>query len=134
MAKIIGNMEYLKKYPVFDNLILENKLDKSKGYINLFLYRLTKRKLIIRIEKNKYTVFNDPFLIASKIVWPSYISCWSALNYHHLTEQVPSDIWVVTTRSKKDIKFSNTKIRFVKIKTNYFLDMTKLNITILIYL
>lgn len=125
MTKIIENLEYFKKYPVFDSLVLRNKLDKSREYTNLFLYRLTKRKLIMRIEKNKYTVFDDPFLIASRIIWPSYISCWSALNYHHLTEQVPSDIWVVVTKNKKDIKFSNTNIRFIKIKTNCFFGYNK---------
>ena len=125
MTKIIENLEYLRKYPVFDSLTAGDKLDKNRGYTNLFLHRLAKRKLIRRIEKNKYTLFDDPFLIASRIVWPSYISCWNALSYHKLTEQVPSDIWVVATKSKKYIKFDSTKIRFVKIKTNCFFGYDK---------
>lgn len=126
MAKIIDLIEYFKKYPVFDNTILMNRLDKSREYTNLSLYRLRKNYGVIRIEKNKYTVYKDPFLIASRIVWPSYISLWSALSYHNLTEQIPHDIWVITTRNKKNIEFIDTNIRFVKIRTKNFFGYEKI--------
>jgi len=125
MAKTIEILEYLKEYPVFDTLTLSNKLKKSNNYINLFLHRLKKAGHIFHIEKNKYTLFNDAFLIASRIVWPCYISCWSSLKYHNLTEQVPHDIWVITTKYKKDLTFNNTKIRFIKIKVENFFGFEK---------
>ena len=120
MTQIVEVLEYLKKYPVFDNTIVQNKLDKSRDYTKLFLYRLKKKGYINKIEKNKYTLFTDAFLIASRIVWPSYISCWSALNYHNLTEQIPHVISVVTTRNKKSIKFNGVQIYFIKISKNNF--------------
>ncbi|MCQ8898325.1 MAG: hypothetical protein NQU48_02650 [Hadesarchaea archaeon] len=62
---------------------------------------MKREKLIREIERNKYTLHEDPLLIASSITWPSYISCWAALSHHHLTEQLRTAIHVVTTRSRK---------------------------------
>ncbi len=125
MASAIELLEYLKKYPIFDTTIVRDKADKSGEYTNLLIHRLSKRGLIHRVERDKYTVFNDPFLIASRIVWPSYISCWSALKYHNLTEQVPHDITVVTTMDKKAIRFNNTTIRFAKLNPKSFFGYEK---------
>lgn len=125
MTQIIDILDYLKKYPVFNTLIVKNKLDKSSGYTSLFIHRLRKRGYIYKVERNKYTVFKDPFLIASRIVWPSYISCWSALKYHNLTEQVPQDITVITAIDKKGILFNNTEIRFIKTKPQNFFGYEK---------
>lgn len=125
MTQLIETLEYLKRYPIFNNTVLKNKLYKSSEYTNLFIYRLTKRGLIHKVERNKYTVFKDPFLIASRIVWPSYISCWSALKYHNLTEQIPHDITVILTIDKKDIIFNNTGIRFIKTQPRNFFGYEK---------
>jgi len=125
MTQIVEILEYLKKYPVFNSTTIKNKLDKSSEYTNLFVYRLIKKGLVCRIEKSKYTVFKDPFLIASRIVWPSYISCWNGLKYHNLTEQVPHDISVIVANNKKLIKIQNTQINFIKIKTRNFFGYEK---------
>ncbi len=125
MAQIVEILEYLRKYPVFNNLILQNKLDKSREYTKLYLYRLKRRGYIHEIERNKYTLHDDAFLIASRIIWPSYASCWTALNYHHLTEQIPHVISVITTKSKKPIKFRNTLIEFIKINKKKFFGYEK---------
>jgi len=125
MTQAVELVEYLKGYPTFNNTTLKNKLGKSSAYTNLILHRLRKRGLIRKIEKNKYTVSNDLFLVASRIVWPSYISCWSALKYHNLTEQIPHDITVITTVSRKSIVFNNARIRFVKTQPKNFFGYTK---------
>lgn len=125
MAKTIEILEYLKKYPVFNSLTLNNKLKTSKEYSNLFLNRLVKKKRVYRIERDSYTIYDDPFLVASRIVWPSYISGWSALKFHNLTEQLPHNVWVITTRYKKPIKFLNSEIIFITIKTENFFGYEK---------
>lgn len=125
MAQIIELLDYLKKYPVFTNTILQNNIDKSREYTNLLLYRLKKRKLIYQIEKDKYTLYNDAFLIASRLIWPSYISCWSSLKFHNMTEQVVQNITVVTTRDKMPIRFNNIQIIFVKLKAKNFFGYEK---------
>ena len=125
MANAIELLEYLRKYPTFDNAVVRDKIGKNSRYTNLLIHRLRKRGLIQKIERDKYTVFKEPFLIASRIVWPSYISCWSALKYRNLTEQVPHEITVVTAVNKKAVTFANTKIRFVKLSPKAFFGYEK---------
>ncbi len=113
--RTIDNIEYLKKFPVFSAKTIN--VEASKGYINLYLHRLRKKHLIERIEKNLYTLYKDPFLIASRIVWPSYISCWSSLKFHNLTEQVPNAVFVIVPRYKKTVIFQKTPIYFIATKS-----------------
>jgi predicted transcriptional regulator of viral defense system len=120
--KKIYLLKELEKYPVFNLKIVKEIIRKNSNYAKLVLHRLKKDELIFEIEKNRYTTKKDSVLIASNIIWPSYISCWSALRYHNLTEQLPQVISVITTRTrrKKVIVFYNTKIIFTKVKPRYF--------------
>ncbi len=119
----------LENYPIFNLKIVRETIEKDRNYSKLVIYRLKKEKLIFEIERNKYTIQKDPIVIASNIIWPSYISCWSALRYHNLTEQLPQAIFVITTRArkKKEIKFENIKIIFTKTKSKYFFGYNKEN-------
>jgi predicted transcriptional regulator of viral defense system len=117
-------LEKIKKTPVFTPKLLKTlKID----YANLYIHRLEKQKLVKRIEKNHYTTYSDPFLIASRIIWPSYLSCWSALKFHNLTEQVPFSLQVVIPYYKKQIVFENTPIIFVTSKGQNFFGYEKIN-------
>ncbi len=127
MVKSFNVYESLRRYAVFDTKILNYFLNKSQGYANLFRYRLKKNFKLFKIEKNKYTFYNDPFLIASRIIWPSYISCWSALSFHKMTEQIPQTVQVITVKNKKQIKFLYTKIQFIKIKKENFFGFEKVD-------
>lgn len=126
MVKTIELLNYLKKYVVFDTLVLENRLNKNRKYTNLVLYRLNKSGWIHKIERNKYTVYEDPFLLASHIIWPAYISGWNALKYYSLTEQVPHNISVLTTKNKKNIKLDNVKIIFKKVRAKILFGYDKI--------
>jgi len=121
-------LKRLEKYPVFDDGTVENIIDKSRDYARLVIHRLKKADLINAIEKGKYTIYNDAFLIASRIVWPSYISNWAALQYYNLTEQFPNTIDVITTRVRKQriLKFKGSGIRFVRFKINNFFGFKKI--------
>ena len=108
-------MEQLKKYPVFDVIKVARKLKTSGKYLRLFLHRLKQKKVIIAIERNKYTLCKDPWVVASHIAWPSYISSWAALRYHHFTEQLPNTIEIVTSkkRSKRTLSFQGMYFKFI---------------------
>ena len=123
--KTLQNLEVLEKHPVFSNSTPGREV--SDNYVNLYLHRLFKKHLIIRIAKNIYTLHNDPFIIASRIVWPSYISCWSSLNFHNFTNQVPHSIFVVIPYYRKAIKFQNTEIIFIKTKSKNMFGYEKVN-------
>lgn len=118
----------LQRYPVFTVRDIANVLRKSSSYAYLVAYRLKKAGTIQEIEKGKYTLETDPFLIASWIVWPSYISGWAALHYQHLTEQLPFTIQVMTTRkrNKKSLLFHGTTIEFSTIRKAAFTGFKKI--------
>ena len=123
----INLIRLLTKYPVFNLKMLSEITEKSREYSKLVVFRLKKENLILEIEKNKYTINEDPIIIASNIIWPSYITGWSALRYHNLTEQLPQTISVASTRTRKkrEIKFINTKIEFTKLRPKYFFGYKK---------
>src|SRR3989338_3117429 len=125
--KRIKLIKELEGYPVFSLKILKELIEKDNNYAKLVLHRLKKDKLIFEIEKNKYTAYKDPLIMASNIIWPCYISFWSALRYYNLTEQLPQAISVITTRARKkrEIDFGSTKIVFTKIKPKYFFGYKK---------
>ncbi|MFH1209284.1 MAG: hypothetical protein V1663_00645 [archaeon] len=125
--KKISLIRELEKYPVFNLNTVRNITEKDSNYSKLLVYRLKKEGLIFEVEKNKYTLNKDPFVIASNIIWPCYISFWSALRYYNLTEQLPQNISVVTTRArkKKEIKFNDIKIVFTTVKGKYFFGYNK---------
>ncbi len=120
-------LKKLEKYVVFEALQLEGILDKTRRYSYLIIHRLKKAGLIHEIENGKYSIYEDPFLIASRITWPSYISSWAALRYWGLTEQLPRTIHVVCPkkRKKNKIKYGNANIEFIKTKQEYFFGYTR---------
>lgn len=125
--KKIFLIKELEKYPVFTLKTVREIIEKNRDYAKLVVYRLKKDKIILEIERNKYTLQRDPLIVAGNILWPSYISCWSALRFHNLTEQLPQVTSVMTTRArrKREIIFGNTRIVFTKIKPEYFFGYRK---------
>ncbi|MBM3233815.1 hypothetical protein FJZ19_01845 [Candidatus Pacearchaeota archaeon] len=117
----------LSRYPVFNIKILKELTGKSREYAKLIAYRLKKESLIYEIERNKYASQKDPLIMASNIIWPSYISLWSSLRYYNLTEQLPKDVFVITTRARKKriINLENSRIIFIRINPKYFFGYNK---------
>lgn len=95
-------------------------LRKKKHYKNpksysLYFGRQLKKEKLIRIEKGMYSTIDTPvFEIASNILYPSYISLWSASAYYGFTEQMPNIIQIITTKQKKALNIFNTPIKFIK--------------------
>jgi len=120
----------LEEYPTFNVDTFANIIDKDKTYAKMHLNRLKNRGIVKQIQRNVYTVQEDPLIIASRIVWPSYISLWATFRYHNLTEQIPNKISVITTRSKsrKNIKIMNTTIIFEKVQPSWFFGFSKIKI------
>jgi predicted transcriptional regulator of viral defense system len=126
--KKIELLRELEKYAVFGNKKVEGITRKPRTYTKLMIYRLKREGLIKEVERDKYTVYEDPFIIASNLTWPSYISCWAALRHHNLTEQLPTTIHMVTTRSRKrrEITFGQARIIFVRTKPHRFFGFKKI--------
>lgn len=128
--KTLSIIKKLEEYPTFNIDTFANIIDNDKTYAKVYLNRLKKRDVVKQIQRNVYTLQEDPLIIASRIVWPSYISLWAAFRYHNLTEQIPSKISVITTRSKsrENIQIMNTTINFEKIRPSWFFGFSKIKI------
>jgi len=120
----------LEGYPTFNIDTFANIIDNDNTYAKVHLNRLKNRGVVKQIQRNVYTVQEDPLIIASRIIWPSYISLWAAFRYHNLTEQIPNKISVITTRSKsrEKINMMNTTISFEKIRPSWFFGFSKIKI------
>ncbi len=82
------------------------RLGLSPGTILVTLSDLAKAGWILRLRRGLYATTGSlpggievpAFAIATALVTPSAISHWSALGYHHLTDQIPRTVTAMTTR------------------------------------
>jgi len=99
--------------PVFgvSDLIYQNI---PQQYAKKILHELYKSGKITRVERGKYTILDDPLIIATHLTEPCYLSMWSALSIHKLTTQIPFSVEIVTTRKRfnRKIVFKDTPIIF----------------------
>ncbi len=124
------------------------KLGISENVLRVTLHNLVKSGWITRIRRGLYVGTGKlpgesqvhPFVIATKLVTPSAISYWSALNFHGLTEQLPKNVTAMTTnkvvtpsmraesgekkkmskKSKHAWEVSGIRYEYVQVKPDYF--------------
>ena len=88
------------------------------------LRSLTAKGWLLHVERGCYVVVpraahrtwrEHSFVIAATLAPdPYYISYWAALSFHHLTEQMPQSVVVVTRESwKAPVTFQGTTYRFI---------------------
>lgn len=87
------------------------------------LRHLKAEELIRPVEAGKYLllgfqperVLSNPMFIATRLAHPAYVSYWSALHFHSLTEQVPRTVFVATTRKRRPLDFDGARFIFVRV-------------------
>lgn len=134
---ILNEMSQLGK-EVFTIEEAKKATDLESGILKETLFLLVKHEWLIRLERGLYLIVpfeagqdakwtSDPFVLASKLISPYYISHWSATSYWGWTEQIPSTVFVASPSRK----FSNEKtildmtFRFIKISKNKFFGITE---------
>lgn len=98
---------------------------KDAKYVRLYLYRLKKGGYIQELERGKFALFDHPFAVASGIIFPSYISFFSALSYYDLTTQMPRIIYTAALKSKKTMRLKDYELKFIKMKKERFFGYNK---------
>lgn len=109
-------LKILGKYPLFTLNEFVRITGFSPKYAWVCLSRLKKEGALFQVERGKYTAQDDPVAFASCIIVPSYISFWTALRFHGLTEQLPADVMVASHKPKRALSLKGIKIRFFKIR------------------
>ena len=82
---------------------------------SVLLNRMAKKQLVYKIERGKFSLTDDPFILASNVIYPAYLSFSSAFYVYGLLEQVIDKIYVATSRKTKNRNFNGTEVIFVKI-------------------
>lgn len=110
-------LQKVTEKPVFgvNDLIYHNI---PRTYAKKILHESSKSGKITRVERGKYTVFDDALIVAAHLTEPCYVSMWSALSIHKLTTQIPFSVEIITTRKRfnRKIMFKNTPIIFYTIQ------------------
>jgi predicted transcriptional regulator of viral defense system len=112
----------------FSSRTINDLFGLNKYKTSRLLSRMQQAGLVIQLERGKYLllglsperVLSNPLFIASYVVTPAYVSFWSALHYHGLTEQVPRTVFVATTRRKQELVFRGMHFKFVTLKPKAF--------------
>ncbi|MBU4374716.1 MAG: hypothetical protein Q8O41_11935 [Candidatus Methanoperedens sp.] len=124
-------LEFLKalekfEKPVFTVNDVAKIIGTEKEYARLYLYRLKSKGVMEAVERNKYTLAdNHPYVTATNILFPSYMSFLTALHYYGATTQIPRSIYIASTRSKKSLNLKGYSVEFVKLKKERFFGYTR---------
>ena len=111
----------------------------SKSWAKNVLSKLAKRGAAHRVGRGKYAIIPadvmygrksyvvDPFVLASGLLKDSeyYVAYQSAVHVHGIAEQVPFRTTVAVLRQRRQVKFGNVQIDFVKLKRSKFFGFKK---------
>jgi len=110
---------------------IESALGCSRDTAKKVASNLAGKKWLDRLKRGTYLIVplaagetgeytEHEYVVASHLADPMYISYWSALNYHGLTEQVPTTVFVATTSRVPDREIHDVDYRFVTVTDRKF--------------
>lgn len=118
----ISDLEFQKRY-YFTTEDIKNHFRNKKQIVNT-VYNLRKKGRIIKLNKTKYFLVpikarhgkwtDHPLIIADEICngRDYYIGGWAAANYWQLTDQMPMQVDIYTTRRQGKTSILNTRFVF----------------------
>ena len=113
LYRIADELKHSGRY-VFTIRDLSRVLGSSREVASVYAHRMKAKGLIYDVEKGKFSLGEDPFLVASQVVSPSYLSFSTALYLHGRMQQVIDRIYAVTSRKRNDLNFMGTDIEFIR--------------------
>ena len=113
------DIPYEQAKKVANSLVNKRWLDRLKGGTYL----------IVPLEAGEAGEYTEhEFVIASHLAEAMYISYWSALNYHDLTEQVPTTVFSATTEKVPEREVHGVTYKFVTVTEGKFFGYRKTDI------
>lgn len=118
----VANLEFAGKYYFSREDIV--RLFKNKRQMINTLYTLHKKGRIHRLNKNKYFLVpikartgkwvDNALIIADEMLDGKgyYVGGWYAVNYWHLTDQIPFQVDIYTTKRQGKVTIMNTRFVF----------------------
>ncbi|MFH1638141.1 MAG: hypothetical protein ABIB71_06970 [Candidatus Woesearchaeota archaeon] len=99
--------KHFSKVPIF-RFADAAQIIQNRQYAKKFLSRMVKENKVFKVKKDYYTLYDDPFLISTFLIKPSYISSVSALGYHRLITQISREVFCFTTKASSSMDFFET--------------------------
>ena len=96
----------------------------SRDQIRVYAHRLVKKGFAFRPMEGVVAFSQDPYIIATQLIEPSYISFSSALYFHGVLYQVPSTVECITTRNPGHL--TNLGIDYHKINPSLFFGYSRM--------
>lgn len=106
-----------------------------------FMSSLIRKKWVLQLKRGLYAIVPldigvkgaesfivHDFVVASYLVEPYYIGFWSALNYHGLSDQIPTTVFISTTKAKPPLNILNSRFLFVQLSSNKFVGIESIEI------
>lgn len=134
ILRILAN-HGLKIFTIDQAQKIASELRINPGYVAEALHHLLKGGWIERIKRGVYVFSDDSgftdtpheFEIAMALVSPCAISHWTAMHYHHLTQQIPNIVYAITPSKTSIPRSLNKKLyHFIKIKNEYYFGVEKI--------
>lgn len=120
--EIISSLEFDKKYFFLSEDI--DRFSRNKTHRYNIIKNLLKKGRIMKLNREKYYLVpikaksgswsEYPFIIADEVFNGAgyFIGGWSAANYWKLTDQIPAQVDVYTTRRQGKVKILNNRFVF----------------------
>lgn len=133
ILRAIAN-EGLKIFSIEQAKKIAKDLKIRPNYVPEIFHYLQKTGWISRLKKGVYffnaqSGFGSPphdFEIAIALVNPCAISHWTAMHYHHLTDQTPNKIYAITPTGTAIPRFKKDHFIFIQIKKEYYFGIEKI--------
>jgi predicted transcriptional regulator of viral defense system len=97
-------VDKLSKMPLF-SLADVSQIVKSREYAKVVIRRMVKNEEVKRIKRDAYTFHEDPILVSTFLVKPSYVSSVSSLYLHKKITQIPNEVFCFTNNLPKKFFF-----------------------------
>jgi len=125
----LNNLPHFTKSTVYQ---LGSQLGLKNSTVNTYISRFLKRKEILSLKNGLYIsakFFADnksdisySFYLANILRTPSYVSSWTALQYHNLTTEAIRSITSVTSKVTRDYETKAGTFSYQSINKNLFSD------------
>lgn len=102
------------------------KIGMNPEYVSEALHHLKNGGWVTRLKRGVYAIAAygpapHEFAIAMALVTPSAISHWTAMHYHHITEQTPNKVFAITPKGTAIPRsLANSMFRFIQVKEEHY--------------
>ncbi|HSX13500.1 MAG TPA: type IV toxin-antitoxin system AbiEi family antitoxin domain-containing protein [Chlamydiales bacterium] len=116
----------LKIFSIKQAQAAASEVGMNPAYVSESLHNLTKGGWVARLKRGVYVITAygpspHEFAVAMALVTPSAISHWTAMHYHHVTEQTPNKIFASTPRGTSIPRsLSKTIFHFIQVKKEHY--------------